>query len=65
MVRKKLIWLYRKKYLLLTTKTLTDDEYKYEGQCQGHKWYVFKKGEKTVIYSYLETKFCNVSRIYL
>ena len=25
--------------------------------------YIFKKGEKTVIKSYFDTKFCNVSRI--
>ena len=37
------------KVSFIDTKTLTDDEYKCEGQYQGHKWYIFKKGEKTVI----------------
>ena len=36
------------KVSFIDTKTLTDDEYKWEGQCQGHKWYIFNKGEKTV-----------------
>ena len=44
MVRKMLIWLKRKKVYFIDTKNLTDDEYK----CQGHKWYIFNKGEKTV-----------------
>ena len=32
----------KKKVYFIDTKTLTDDEYK----CQGHKWYIFNKGEK-------------------
>ena len=36
------------KVSFIDTKTLTDDEYELEGQCQGHKWYIFNKGEKTV-----------------
>ena len=36
----------KKKVSFIDTKTLTDDEYKWEGQCQGHKWYIFNKGEK-------------------
>ena len=36
----------KKKVSFIDTKTLTDDEYKCQGQCQGHKWYIFKKGEK-------------------
>ena len=39
----------KKKVSFIDSKTEIDDEYKYEGQCQGHKWYNFKKGEKTVI----------------
>ena len=40
---------FKKKVSFIDTKTKTDDENKCEGQCQGHKWYIFKKGEKIVI----------------
>ena len=36
----------KKKVSFIDTKTLTYDEYKCEGQIQGHKWYVFKKKAK-------------------
>ena len=39
----------KKKVYFIDINTLTDDEYKCECQCQGHKWYIFKKAEKTVI----------------
>ena len=55
----------KKKVSFIDTKALTDDEYKCEGQCQGHKCTFSKKAKKTVIKSYFDTKFCNVSRIYL
>ena len=49
MVRKKTNMVMKKKVSFIDTKTLTDDEYKCEVQCEGHKWYIFKKGKKTVI----------------
>ena len=39
----------KKKVSFIDTKTKTDNKYRCEGQIQGHKWYIFKKGEKTVI----------------
>ena len=39
----------KKKVYFIDIKAETDDEFEYEGQCQGHKWNIFKKGEKTVI----------------
>ena len=49
MVRKKTDMVMKKKVSFIDTKTETNDEFKCEGQCQGHKWYIFKKCEKTVI----------------
>ena len=36
----------KKRVSFIDTKPLTDDEYKCEGQCQGHKLYIFKKAKK-------------------
>ena len=49
MGKKKTNMAMKKKISFIYTKTLTDDKYRCEGQCQGHKWYIYKKGEKTVI----------------
>ena len=39
----------KKRVYFIDIKTWTDEEYEWEGQSQGHKWNIFKKGEKTVI----------------
>ena len=57
MVRKITIKVMKTKVSFIDTKTLTDYEYKCEGQCQGHKWYIFKKGKKQQFSHILEQNF--------
>ena len=46
MVRKKTNMVMKKKVSFIDTKALTGDEYKCEGQCQGHKCTFSKKAKK-------------------
>ena len=36
----------KKKAYFVDIKTEAEEEYEYEGQCQGHTLNIFKKGEK-------------------
>ena len=44
--KKKTNMVMKKKVSFIDTKALTNDEYKFEGQCQGHKCTVSKKAKK-------------------
>ena len=44
--KKKTYMVIKKKVYFIDIKTSTNEEYECEGQCQGHKWNIFKKRRK-------------------